>query len=577
MSDAFLVVLAINVIAAIGMHLVYVTGQLNLGQAGFLAVGAYATVLTEVELDWSLAPSLLAGALAAALVALPVAVGAARLQGVYLIMGTLAIGEIVRITIGNADALGGVQGFSGQSFVEPTTVYVIAGVVLAGAFALMTSSAGLKMRSVFDDADAAAAAGVATWRVRVLSVVVSAAVVGVAGGLLAKWLLFIAPRDFGIEVSFEIALFTLLGGVHSLLGAVAGAAGITGLLDGLSRLGDLPVIGESVEGLARWRLVIYGALVVLLMVYRPEGLVSRRLALRATAPFRRLRRRWFGRRDAGAAPAPLSRSARPPPASEPLPPAVPDAPVVLEVSALSHGFGGVQALQGVDLTVRAGEAVALIGANGAGKSTLVNVVAGRYPCQHGTVRLHGTDIARWSAHRRTRAGVSRTFQSVRVFAHLTVEETVRLGHWAGSGRERGSVEALLALLGLLELRDALPDQLTLAEQRRLEIGRAIASAPAVILLDEPSAGLNDHERAELAELIRALPQRGTAVVLVDHNLDFAFGIGTRVVVLDFGEVIVSGTPARVMADPRVRDAYLGAEADRADGPSAPVVPGRGQG
>jgi len=556
MSEASFVLLVINVVAAVGMHLVYVTGQLNLGQAGFLAIGAYVTAVTDARLDWPLPLSLLAGAAAAAVVALPVAFGAARLRGVYLIMGTLAVGEIVRVTIGNLESVGDVQGFSGQSGIDPISVYVVAVLILAGALALMTSATGLRMRSVFDDADAASAAGVATRSVRVLAVVMSAAVVGVAGGLVAEWSLFISPRGFGVEQSFEIALYSLVGGVHSLIGALVGAAGITWLLDGLKDIGDLPFIGESVEGLAPWRLVIYGAVVLLLMVARPEGLITRRLALTATRPLRRGRRRWLARADR-VQPVPATAAH----------PASGDAAVVLEVDAVGHAFGGVQALSGVSMTIRAGESIALIGANGAGKSTLVNVVAGLYPAQQGRVRLNGVEITGLPAHRRTRAGVARTFQSVRVFAHLTVEETIRLGHWAGRGRERESVERLLESLGLLGRRDALPSELTLAEQRRLEIGRAIAAAPAVVLLDEPSAGMNDQEREELAELIRSVPRRGTAVVLVDHNLDFAFDIGERVVVLDFGAVIATGSPAAVMANPRVRDAYLGPEAAAHDSPT----------
>ncbi len=220
-NESFLMLLAIYMVAAVGMNLVYVTGQLNLGQAGFLAVGAYTLAVVDATWSWPLPLSLLAGAVAAGIVAFPIAVGANRVRGIYLIMGTLAVGEVIRVSISNIDALGGLQGYSGHRprCRSPPSWSTLA-VVVASATLLMGSPIGLTMRSIFDDEDAAAAAGVATRRVKIASVVLSAAVVGVAGGLLAKFLTFIAPDDFDILVSFEIALYTLIGGTHSVLGAL---------------------------------------------------------------------------------------------------------------------------------------------------------------------------------------------------------------------------------------------------------------------------------------------------------------------------------------------------------------------
>ncbi|MGH3441589.1 MAG: ABC transporter permease subunit [Nitriliruptorales bacterium] len=544
LSEPFLVLLGLNLIAAVGMNLVYITGQLNLGQAGFLAVGAYVGAVTDVVLGWGLAPSVAAGAVAAASVALPVAFGASRVRGIYLIMGTLAVGEVVQVAFGNIDAVGGLQGYSGMSPVGLRGVYAILALMIAASVGLMSSHAGLQMRSLFDDEDAAAAAGVPTRRIKIASVVISAAVVGVSGALVAKWFLFIAPRNFGIDLSFRIALFTLLGGVHSLLGAVAGAVGVTGLLEALARIRELP-FGESLAPLARWRLAVYGGLVIVLMATLPEGIVGRRLALRLTAPARRLRRTF-------ARPGRFSRGRG---TDEPVEPGR----TVLAIEDVSHRFGGLQALDGVTMEVAAGETVALVGANGAGKTTLVNVVAGRFPCQAGRVSLLAEDVTRTPAFRRTRRGICRTFQDVRVFAHLTVEETLRLGHAAGGQRVRPSIDDLVRLLGLEGKRDRLPGSLSLAERRRLEIGRALAAGPLVLFLDEPSAGMNEQERRELGDLIRSIASSGTAVVLVDHNLDLAFGVAERVVALDFGRVIAAGDPDSVLEDPRFREAYLGAE------------------
>ena len=540
MIEAVLVLFGIYAVAAVGMNLVYITGQLNLGQAGFLAVGAYTASIVDVELGWPLPLSLLAGAGAAALVALPVALGSTRLHGVYLIMGTLAVGEVVRVTIANVEVVGGVQGYSGMGGVTKADVFATLAAILVVAAALMASPKGLQMRSLFDDEDAAAAAGVATRRIKILAVMVSAGVVGIAGGLLAKWFLFIAPRNFGVEISFQIALFTLIGGVHSLLGALVGAATITLLIEGIKALEDVPGLGANLAALEQWRVVILGGLVMVLMWRLPEGIVGRPLALLLTRPFRALRAR-LRRADAG-----------PPEAERPM-----TGEVVLQVEDVSHRFGGVRALRGVSMKVRAGEIVALIGANGAGKTTLVDVVAGRYRCQEGAIRLLGRDVTAQAADRRARHGICRTFQAVRVFAHLTVEETLRLGRWAGRGRSGPSVASLVNELGFEQKRDALPRNLTLREQRLVEIGRAMAAAPHVVFLDEPSAGMNESERAELAEVIRSIQAQGTSVVLVDHNLDLAFGVADRTVLLDFGEVLAEGPPDEMARDPRFREAYLG--------------------
>ena len=543
-SESFLMLVAINAIAAVGMNLVYVTGQLNLGQAGFAAIGAYTVAVVDVELGWALAPTLVAGALVAAAVALPVAIGANRVRGIYLIMGTLAVGELVHVAIGNIDAVGGLQGYSGQDPVSSAGVYATLGVVVILSTALMASGRGLRMRSIFDDEDAAAAAGVATRRVKVLAVVASAAVVAVSGGLLAKWLLFIAPRNFAIALSFQIALYTLVGGVHSLLGALAGAITISVLLEVLGETSNLDYVPSMFHFLSNWRLVVYGGLVMVLMPLLPEGLVSRQTALRLTAPIRAVRRRLTEREPE------RPKGARTDVAS--------DRPL-LELEAIGHRFGGVRALKAVNLTVAAGEIVALIGANGAGKTTLINVASGGLPCQAGTIRVAGKDVTHKRAETRTRAGISRTFQSVRVFAHLTVEETIRLGAQAASPGGP-TVAQVLDLIGLGDRKDSLPDRLTLAEQRRLEVGRAIASHPLVVLLDEPSVGMNGDERAELATLVRSLRDMGMSIVLVDHNLDLALGTAERVVVLDFGEVIAAGSASDILHDARVQEAYLGTPA-----------------
>ncbi len=328
--------------------------------------------------------------------------------------------------------------------------------------------------------------------------------------------------------------------MHSLLGALVGAFVITYLIEFLRVVDDVSWVPSSLTFLASWRLVVYGVLVMILMAVLPEGLVSRRAALRLTAPVRRLH-----------APVPAPPEVVPA-AAEPV---TTDGDAVLEIEDVSHRFAGVQALDGVSLSVMRGEILALVGANGAGKSTLIDVVAGRWQCQQGSIRLGGADITGLRPEARVRAGVARTFQSVRMLDHLTVEEVVRLGRLPAA--QPPPIDDILALVQLDDRPDALPGQLTLADQRRLEVGRAWASSPQVLLLDEPSVGMNAEERAELSDLVRRLRKGGASIVLVDHNLDLVLGVADRVVVLDFGKVLATGSPGEIIEDPRVRAAYLG--------------------
>lgn len=549
-NESFLFFLLVNLVAAVGMNLVYMTGQLNVGQAGFMAVGAYAAALVDIHLGWPLIAAVLVGGLAAGLAAWPVALGAVRLRGVYLIMGTVAAGELIRVLLNNFDWVGGGQGLSGIRPASLAEAAISAACIVVAAWFLTISPLGLQMRAIFDDEDAAEAAGVNTRRVKIFAVVVSAAVVGMAGGLLARWLLFIAPRNFGIDLSFRIALFTLVGGVHSLLGAVFGAVALTTLLESLKELGGLGNLPAWASAIGQWRMVIFGGLVMVLMAVRPEGLVTREIALAWGRPLRVwLRRRRARqsrhpefRREAGIAGYDGNGALE---------------SAVFEFSAVSHAFGGVQAVEDLTLTVRSGEILALIGANGAGKTTLTNLAAGRLQLQKGSIRFRGREIGHLRASVRTRSGVTRTFQTVRMFAHLTVEEQIRLGVQARRERPGPRVPEIIEEIGLTGKEDALPEMLSLAEQQRLEIGRVAASMPSVLFLDEPFAGMNEAERRELADLVRGLRDQGTAIVLIDHNLDMVFGVADRVAVVDFGQLIVVASPEEIYRDARVRAAYLG--------------------
>ena len=239
--------------------------------------------------------------------------------------------------------------------------------------------------------------------------------------------------------------------------------------------------------------------------------------------------------------------------------------MLLRLSGVGKRFGGVVALDSVDLEVHAGEIASVIGPNGAGKTTLFNVMTGMLKASKGSIEFGNSHVAGLRAHSIVRLGLARTFQNIRLFSSLTVREHFRLAqHTAarrGESREAGDarLEELLDLLDLRGVEDRLATELSYGQQRRVEIGRALATAPRLLLLDEPVAGMSRDETTAIAELLRALRGRGLTILLIEHDMSFVMGLCDRVTVLDFGNVIACGDPASIQREPRVLEAYLGRE------------------
>jgi branched-chain amino acid transport system permease protein len=570
-------------LAALGLSLLMgLAGQVSLGQAGFFAIGAYTQGVLVTRYDFGgLAASVIAVAVtmtAALLVGLPLL----RLRGHYLALATLGFGVIVAVLASESDFLGATSGIYGIAKPEmnnrlynSSTEYflLLVPVVLIAlllARNVVESRIGRALGAVNDSEVAAESLGVDTFRLRVQVFVLSAAYASVAGTAFAHWLGVVNPNASNFPLSVKFLLMAVLGGVGTVYGAVIGAFAVEGLDDGLRRL-----IPELVPGaVGEVQLIGFGILLTAIMIFLPGGLHQL---------WTIVRRRLADRSEPDADP-PAAEAQAPPPDQGPLlaregRPA-PGTPL-LEVRGLTKRFGGVIAVDDFDLTVHAGEIVALIGPNGAGKTTAFNMISGAVVPTAGTVTMAGTRVEGRKPHVFARAGATRTFQNLQIFSTATVLGNVMVGRHLRSKsglvgaalvvparREERAVEAsareLLDLLGLGKDADRLAVDLPFGRQRLVEIARALALEPDLLLLDEPMAGLSGAERRELARLLRRLRAGGMAIVLVEHDVEAVLALADRVAVLEDGVRIALGTPEDVRHDPAVVAAYLGVEPEDAD-------------
>ena len=540
-----LALVALTAVVGVGLNILLgLTGQVSLGHVGFYAIGAYTVaILTLKGVDfWIALP--LAGAVAG-IVGFVLALPALRVTGPYLAMVTIAFAFIVqhgtiewRTLTGGSNGLMGIPPPSIGALIFSEREMAMLAVALAGAslyafHRLARSGWGMAMVAVRDAEPAARSIGLNPVIVKTAAFSLSAVFTGLAGGIFAPLLMFVAPDSFPFSQSILFLFAVIVGGAGWTFGPVVGALVSV-------------VLPELLSGLAEYRLLFFGAALLVILWVAPEGVLGL------------LARLWPRRDSAMAVSPPFDVGAF-------LTPAGP--PGALEVRDLGITFGGIKAATAVTFTAPPGKVTSVIGPNGAGKTTVLNLIGGFYRPDSGSIRLGERELAGRAAWKVARAGIARTYQTTKLFATMSIVDNVlialrrgRLGSMAADAASRGdrdAAEALLAFVGYHGSLSTPAGDLPHVDRRLVEIARALAMRPRVLLLDEPAAGLMRSDKDALSRLIRRIADLGIAVILVEHDMLLVMGISDAVIVLDAGVRIAAGSPIEVRHDPRVLKAYLG--------------------
>jgi ABC-type branched-subunit amino acid transport system ATPase component/ABC-type branched-subunit amino acid transport system permease subunit len=546
-------------IVALGLVLLTgVAGQTSFGQAAFVGIGAYTTAILATRFGWSPWANLAAGLALTFALSLGLGFITLRMRGHYLPLATIAWGTSIYFLFGNVEYLGGHTGLTGVPALdlggfelkdERFYYFLIWAIAIGALWAtanLLDSRPGRAIRALRGQLEMTEAFGVNAARLKIVVFVYAALLACVSGWLYAHLQRFVNPTPFGLPQGIEYLFMAVVGGAGSVWGAVVGATLITVSKQLLQDW--LPVLlGRS----GNFEMVVFGVLMVVILQRARDG-VWPWIA------------RWLPERPSPPVPEAMPLPARAHPTG---------AGVLLEVRKARKHFGGLVAVNDLSFSIATGEILGLIGPNGAGKSTMFNLISGALPLTSGDIVLKGESIAGRAPFEIARRGIGRTFQHVKLVPRMTVLDNVALGAYlrgrAGElraalrldreeeGRTRAEAARAIARVGLAEQMHVPAGSLALGRQRVVEIARALASDPALLLLDEPAAGLRFLEKQELQRLLRQLKSEGMTVLLVEHDMEFVMGLTDRLVVMDFGEKLAEGVPAEIQRNPVVLEAYLG--------------------
>jgi branched-chain amino acid transport system permease protein len=552
--------IGIYAFAVLGLVLLTGVGGLtSFGQAAFVGIGAYATAWYTAVQGGSPWVGLLLALLLTGLVATVLGAATLRLGGHFLPLSTIAWGIAIFFLFGNIDAIGRYSGLSGipALTIGPISlggnlamycfIWGLLGIVMLLCRNLLDSRKGRAIRSLRGGIAMVESLAIDSFRMRLATFVFAGTLAGLSGWLYAHMQRYVNPAPFDIRPSIELLLMALVGGAGHIAGAVVGAAVITLLKNSLQDV--LPLFTRYS---AQLEVVAFGVLFVVILQKARAGIVP-------------MINRYLPR-PPSALPvqvAPLARRARPIAPGQP----------VLTIQGATKRFGALAAVNDVSFEVKAGEVLGLIGPNGAGKSTLLNLITGTAKPNAGRIRFLDHDVTKLAPRHIAARGVARTFQHVKLRPNMTLLDNALLGTYSrtrsgflvGATRldrneeKSAQFEAFQQLkrVGLAEKAGELAGNLPLGQQRLLEVARALAADPVVVILDEPAAGLRSLEKQILSQLLRTLRNEGMTIVLVEHDMEFVMNLVDRIVVMDFGSKLAEGVPADIRAEPRVQEAYLG--------------------
>ena len=557
----------VGIASLVALGLVLLTGiggATSFGQAAFVGIAAYASAWLTTTQGMSPWWGLLFALTLTGLSALAIGALTLRLGGHFLPLSTIAWGLSIAMLFGNVDALGRHTGLSnipaltiaGRSLADPRAMFYLIWLLVALAFwfayNLLNSRPGRAIRSLRGGAILLASVGADAYRVRLTLFLTAALLAGLAGWLYAHMNRFVSPSPFDVRASIEYLLMAVAGGLGHIAGALVGAALVLVLKNGLQDV--LPLLTQRAGQLEA---VTFAVLFILILHFARGG---------AMGFFRRITRHY---RSSAAPAAPAIA-----PAEALAQRALPErGSPILTVTGAVKRFGGLIAVNDVSFDIKAGEIVGLIGPNGAGKSTMFNLLTCTAPMTAGQVNFLGRDISGMSQRDVARLGLARTFQHVKLRPHMSLLDNVALGAYARTSvgliraglrldrqQERQVLRDAQAQLERIGLGDRIHEDagsLPLGTQRMLEIARALAADPVLLVLDEPAAGLRRKEKMALGELLRKLRDDGVTILIVEHDMEFVMTLVDRLVVMNFGSKLVEGVPSAVRADERVQSAYLG--------------------